>query len=510
MKRNNKAFTLIELLAVIIILALLMAIAIPMVSKYIEQSRKKTHIRTAAAFVDGLTREIVSNNVPLMADSDSIYYIPFNCIPIEKGGTSPHGSWEFAYVLMTYDSGNRNYYIYSKDAKGMGIEGVEVGKLKVSDVKSIDKTKDDLISVEGKTISQVVGDTCDYSALITKNVDGNPAGIQPDDSCFEFSAGIITYYNWWSDDTCPLNIEIPSTINGESVTSIGSWAFTAIPINSLIIPNSVTSIGRSSFMDCTELTSVNIPNSVTSLGDWAFAYSGISDLVLSENLTSIGVAAFGRNQLPEEKRFIYNRNPDSSIDYTSINSFAGAKKNNVIIPEGVTTIGESAFDWTDLESVIIPNSVTSIGAGAFENNQLSSVSIPNSVTSIGSWAFSRNQLTNISIPNSVTSIGQSAFYQNQLSSVNIPDSVTSIEGQAFYRNQLSSVNIPDSVTSIGIQAFSHNQLSSVIIPSSVSSIGSYTFSNNPLGTITMQGRENTTGMTLGTNWNGSGTIVFAP
>lgn len=190
---NKKAFTLIELLAVIIILALLMAIAIPMVSRYIEQSRKKTHISTAAAFVDGLTREIVSNNVPLMADSDSIYYIPFNCIPIEKGGNSPHGSWEFAYILMTNNNGKRNYYIYSKDAKGMGIEGVEVGKLKVSDVKSIIGTKDDLISVEGKSISQVVGDTCDYSALITKNVEGGSAGpVQPDESCFEIHAqGVI-------------------------------------------------------------------------------------------------------------------------------------------------------------------------------------------------------------------------------------------------------------------------------------------------------------------------------
>ena len=420
-KNNNKAFTLIELLAVIIILALLMAIAIPMVSKYIEQSRKKAHITTASAFVDGLTREIVSNNVPLMMDSDTVYYIPFDCIPIEKGGTSPHGTWEFAYVLMTYDYGNRNYYIYSKDSKGMGIEGVEVEKIKASDVKNILGIKDDLIEISGKTKSSIVPDSCDFGNQIVES-----SGFTPDDSCFNISS------------VGKLTSNFPGSYEGAIFSPDKTHPCYT---QELIIPNTVNGI----------------------------------------EVSSIGYSAFNRHELKA-----------------------------VTIPDSVTSIGDYAFSNNQLSNVTIPDSVTSIGIGAFRNNQLTSLTLPNSLTSIREGVFYNNQLSNVTIPNSVTSIEASAFRHNQLSNVTIPDSVTSIGDYAFHNNQLSSVNIPNSVTSIGGAAFESNQLSNVTIPDSVTSIGPSAFYQNPLGPITMQGRESTTGMTLGYNWNGTGTIVFEP
>ena len=171
---------------------------------------------------------------------------------------------------------------------------------------------------------------------------------------------------------------------------------------------------------------------------------------------------------------------------TSIGDSAFESCNTLIsitIPDGVTSIGEYAFcNCTSLTSITIPDGVTSIGESAFYGcNSLTSITIPGSVTSIENGTFYNcSSLTDIVIPNSVTSIGYAAFYGcNSLTSITIPGSVTSIESSTFYGcNSLTSITIPDSVTSIGYAAFnSCGSLTSITIPDSVTSIGRYAFQN---------------------------------
>jgi hypothetical protein len=133
-------------------------------------------------------------------------------------------------------------------------------------------------------------------------------------------------------------------------------------------------------------------------------------------------------------------------------------KMEIIIPNSVTNIGQSAFKGcTGLTSVTIPNSVTSIGKDAFYwCTALTSVTIPNSVTSIGDYAFDGcSSLTSVTIPNSVTSIGKYAFCRcSGLTSITIPNSVTSIGYDAFCNcGSLTSVTIPSSVKTIDENAF---------------------------------------------------------
>ena len=254
------------------------------------------------------------------------------------------------------------------------------------------------------------------------------------------------------------DVTIPSMLGGYAVKKVGKYfpsifGYSNPSITSIVIPNSVTSIGLGAFLDCTGLTSIIIPNSVTSIGELAFSNcTNLTSVTIPNSVTSIGVQAFSHTALTS----ITIPNSVTSIgDYAFAS--CGGLTGTLTIPNSVTSIGMAAFQGcTSLASIIIPNSVTSIGSSAFGTcTSLTSVTIPNSVTSIGDYAFVNcTSLTGVTIPNSVTSISNGAFSNTSLTSIIIPNSVTSIGVQAFSDcTALTSITIPESVTSIGYIAF---------------------------------------------------------
>ena len=121
--RKKKGFTLIELLAVIIIFGILMIIAIPSVTKYINDSRKSSYINTAKEIISG-ARNYVNEGKLGMYDTDTTYYIDYECIKTENAAKSPYGDFTKAYVVVTYNGNGYEYYWTSVDETGQGISRV--------------------------------------------------------------------------------------------------------------------------------------------------------------------------------------------------------------------------------------------------------------------------------------------------------------------------------------------------------------------------------------------------
>ena len=221
------------------------------------------------------------------------------------------------------------------------------------------------------------------SAIIPSNVSWVYSFCFAD--CKNFTSIIIqngvTYIdnNAFYFDTKLKNVTIP-----KSVTRIGNEAFSYCSgLTNIEIPSSLTSIGSGAFSDCSGLTNIEIPSSLTSIGSFAFSNcSGLTSIVVDSANT------------------VYDsRNNCNAIINTSTNELITGC-NNTVIPNSVTSIGNSAFSkCSGLTNIEIPSGLTSIGNSAFSNcSGLTNIEIPSSLTSIGSSAFSdcRN-LTSITI-----------------------------------------------------------------------------------------------------------------
>ena len=257
---------------------------------------------------------------------------------------------------------------------------------------------------------------------------------------FDKKTGTVT-----NCDPSVTKANIPHTIKGVTVTSIGGSAFRyCTSLTSVTIPDSVTSIGGWAFTDCASLTSVTIPDGVTSIGEYTFSWcTSLTSATIPDSVTSIGEFAF--------------HNCKSLTSMT--------------IPRSVVSIGYDAFGWCEsLTSVTILDGVRSIGNSAFTDcKSLTSVTIPNSVTSIGRGAFSScASLTGIWVAE-----GNSHYVSDASGVLFNKDKKTLVQCPGAF----AVYTIPGSVTSIGDDAFSGcASLTSVTIPDSVTSIGNYAFS----------------------------------
>ncbi len=294
-------------------------------------------------------------------------------------------------------------------------------------------------------------------------------------------------------------IEIPSELDGYTVTSIGDYAFLSCgTLVSVTIPDTVTSIGEYAFQNCELLVSVTIPDSVTVIDDGAFCLcESLSEAELPDSITQIGSNAFTSCNtlvgvtIPASVASMDN---SSFADCVNLQSIEVSEDNEnymsvdgVLFNKAMTQLLTYPSGKTDAEYTI-PDGVTS--AGDFVNNAyITKLIIPNSLTSMGDISDCQN-LTEIVVDEenkNYTSEDGVLFDKEMLQLMcypgakegdyTVPDGVKSIDLFAFYESSgITSVTLSDTVTSIGQFAFCGcTNLSNVTFGSGLVNLGEYAF-----------------------------------
>lgn len=332
-------------------------------------------------------------------------------------------------------------------------------------------------------------------------------------------------------------VEIPATINGYTVISIGTGAFLQnLTLESLVVPQGVEQIDARAFAACVMLREISLPDSLLSIGDSAFSScASLQSFFLPKNLS-----AFGANVLSgcmslqaieadeENTKFstqdgvLFTKDMAKLIAYpaqktqeayrvpetvrvietsaffgnaylkrialppilTAIEPYTFGQMSSlqqITLPNTVMTIGTNAFSGCSaLKSVSLPDALHSIDAAAFANcSALSTLKIPEQVQEIGENAFTNcTALTGIALPSNLQSLGYSAFAGcTSLTYVRLPASLTRLESYLFANcTSLACVVIPEGVTRIGFEAFYNcPALLGVTLPKSITNIEQYAF-----------------------------------
>ena len=300
----------------------------------------------------------------------------------------------------------------------------------------------------------------------------------------------------------PYDIEIPTELNGHPVTGLGESSFSTdhfdsplydihhTKIQSVTIPESVTSIGRAAFMNCTGLTSLTIKGVATSIGAVAFSTcTSLTSLSLVGSFQTIGEHAFASCNSLTSLSLTGDVQKIGDYAFVTCNSLT-----SLSLTGDIQEIGDYAFySCPSLKTVTLPKSPTSIGSHAFDSctilGSLGSIEIPGTVTEIGDFAFNNSGLTSVTIDEGVKSTGAYMFYEcGNLTTVTLPESLTTIANGSFaFCPNLNHVNIPARVTCIGDGAFSNcTSLSEITLRDGLKTIGADAFlSCKELTTITL-------------------------
>ena len=361
-----------------------------------------------------------------------------------------------------------------------------------------------VIDIDESLSSESLSSASRYSSLkSTEEAKGNIAFVLNEDEQSYSVTGDINYL-------VTGEIIVPSTYNGLPVTRVKERGFALARMTSIRLPDTIVEIGEYAFGD-SYLREVHFGNGLRTIGNQAFQHcQGIEKITIPDSTLTIGDYAF--LECRTTKFLSIGRN----LKHIGDSAFRGCTglNNALLLPEGLTHIGEYAFNSTSISMAYIPKSVTYIGAGAFTKNDLfeyigvdpenenyssidgvlydknqdevlcfptakSPVAIKDTISYIGDDAYSSCKYfgENLIIPENIIRIGSSAFSViDNLKTVTLGSNVT-VMGQGAFAGCLNlvEVNLNEVLTSISPYCFECSNIASLSLPSSITSIGKYAF-----------------------------------
>lgn len=519
--KNNKGFTLIELIAVIVLVGLIALIITPKITKVLKTQKMNIFKESVEGIVKSVKEDAV-NNAGFNSTTTSNYraYI--------YDGTGLY------LTVAGNKASDEDIKISGKIDKGQGTVVVTKDSeivLAIYNDKFCAKKNADDTSI---TVEEYSG-TC-----VNDEID-----IPEATSCFAYETNpdntlTITGYDY-NNASCSKDLVIPNRINGKIVSKLADFAFVDAEVK-IVEYLEEDQYGNTHYyeeyaanfqedkeamyaetINATDISekrcytnpdesnwaAVDI-NYVHTAGD---GYYGCA-FNISHTPSSGKINNYKFNSIDFSHATALTKIPTGLIAFSSVAkitfgdyiteigtmAFSTNYLSDVVIPKNITTINSFAFQENQIDDVDFTNAqnLKSIKAGAFCQNSINSVNIQNlnnlELIGGGWWgSFEENMLTSVTLQNlpKLTNIGNvedefGPFNYNNISTLVI-DNVPNLKvfgGQAFCSNNLSSVTLPSSVTTLGHNSFADNALTEIILPSELTTIGEYAFSENDISTVT--------------------------
>lgn len=309
----------------------------------------------------------------------------------------------------------------------------------------------------------------------------------------------VIYDSAFANDTNLVEVNLPSTLK-----EIQRSAFSGSGISEISIPEGVTTFGSNVFSGCPNLTTVSLPSTLTSIPDYTFNNDGNLEKVnIPSSVTSIGKQAF-----------------------FSCSKLTG----DLVLPNGLTTIGDMAFFWTGYTKISIPSTLANLPSSgpffgmrfiqeiALDSNS-STFALENGVlySKDGTqliWIPPMLKATSVKVKEGVQIVKAYAGYSLNVAEVTLPSTITEVENYAFADSvglkkltftsskdkhditfgtwtlsrskEMEELVLPEGITKIpDYFATDNTSLKKVNIPSSVKSIGYDAFGDCPLESLTL-------------------------
>ena len=378
--RKEKGFTLIELLAVIIILGVIMLIAIPSVTRLINDSRKETYLDTARQIVKGAIPMVNGGELDVY-DTNTTYYIPASCIPTENSMSSPFGEFEQAYVIVGYTGEGYVYYWASVDKAHQGIEMKEYNKLTKSDVKSNVESIDTTLGIGSRTDIKILDkESCQSFVEGTSSGEGGST-----------SSTTTTDNKTWTNGIFTLTFDIASSCDTTSTEKVCNVTITGSNSDSshLIIDSNST---------------FTVPSG-TRIAGGPYTSENLDVTVSGTTLTVIG------NKNYKHDRFTSNSEPRSTSLRIAYPKDAEFVLSNGNITYNVLGDAVHVYDLTNMKVTLTRTGYTSVDTHKMKiKNTVKVENKTNNTLSGWSFRISANGLTSANIINPLKKISEGTNY----------------------------------------------------------------------------------------------------